>query len=105
MHIFAYMPFTEKTYGSIHARTVRDSVAVPWGASTTWHKGHPDHGGNIMSHFLKLEDADFGEIQMIVMDKDKEAALMYLKEKIFKPMEQSARQSPDQSKGGSLLSR
>lgn len=54
-----------------------------------------------MSHVLKLEDVDFGELQMIIMDKDKDAALKFLKEKIFKPLEQSEKQSLDPSKGGS----
>ena len=58
-----------------------------------------------MDRVIKINDTEFVELQMIVMDKDKEAALKFLKENILKPLERSDRQSLDPSKRGSMTSR
>lgn len=50
-------------------------------------------------HVLALDDADWALVRVILMDRDAEAALRFLKEKIARPIEQSLAKSLDVSKG------
>ena len=58
-----------------------------------------------MSRVFTLSDEEFSELQMIVMDKDKEAAFLFLKNSILKPLELADQKTLDPSKGGSMSSR
>ena len=52
-----------------------------------------------MPHVVTLSDADWGEVRVILMDKDEKAALRFLKEKVARPIEQSLSKAMDVSKG------
>ena len=52
-----------------------------------------------MPHVVSLSDADWGQVRVILMDRDGEAALRFLKEKIARPIEQSLSKALDVSKG------
>jgi hypothetical protein len=52
-----------------------------------------------MPHVVTLSDADWAEVRVILMDRDGEAALRFLKEKIVRPIEQSLSKALDVSKG------
>ncbi|MBI5017881.1 MAG: hypothetical protein HZB55_20615 [Deltaproteobacteria bacterium] len=52
-----------------------------------------------MPHVVSLSDADWGEVRVILMDKDGRAALQFLKEKVARPIEQSLSKALDVSKG------
>jgi len=52
-----------------------------------------------MPHVVNLSDADWGEVRVILMDKDEKEALRFLKEKISKPIEQSLSKAMDVSRG------
>lgn len=52
-----------------------------------------------MQYVANLSEADVGELKMILMDKDGEAALKFLKDKISKPIEKSLHKALDVSKG------
>lgn len=52
-----------------------------------------------MQYVASLSESDWGELKVILMDKDGAAALAFLKEKVAKPIERSQSKAMDVSKG------
>ena len=56
-------------------------------------------GREPMLYTVTLNDADWGEVRVILMDKDEKAALQFLKDKVARPIELSLNKALDVSKG------
>ncbi len=52
-----------------------------------------------MPYVVTLTDQDVTELRMIVSDRDREEALRFLKERVLRPLEASARKALDVSRG------
>ncbi|MHB8764448.1 MAG: hypothetical protein ACYDA8_08970 [Deferrisomatales bacterium] len=52
-----------------------------------------------MNRVVTLTEEDVAELQVILMDRDGAAALEFLRERVAKPLERSARKALDVSRG------
>lgn len=52
-----------------------------------------------MAYVVNISEADLSLIRVILMDKDRDAALKFLREKIARPIEQSLNKGLDVSRG------
>lgn len=52
-----------------------------------------------MTHVVRLTEQDLRELRMVVTDRDRDAALRFLKERVLKPLESVQRKALDVSRG------
>lgn len=52
-----------------------------------------------MAHVVTLTEQDVGELRMLLADRDGDAALRFLKQRVLKPLEASERKALDVSRG------
>jgi len=52
-----------------------------------------------MAYVVQISQSDLDELKVILMDRDGDAALSFLKEKVAKPIDRSLSKAMDVSKG------